>query len=847
MTATEVPPADTRVLGTRLLRKEDPKLLTGESRFIADLVVPGALHLAVVRSSVAHARITSIDADAARAMPGVVAVFTGADLRDAWAAPMPCAWPVTPDMKNPAHYPLATEKVCCLGEGVAVVVAESEYAARDAADAVVVEYDPLPAVVDLNDALSDRVVIHDDIGTNKSYTWELVPDPDAVKRAFAEAAHTVRGHYLQQRLIPSAIQPRGVLVVPQPFGGDFTVYSSTQIPHILKVMLAVTAGISETKLRVVAPSVGGGFGSKLNVYAEELIALVLAQRMGRPMRWIEERSETPLSTIQGRGQIQDIELAADADGRVTAVRVQLLADMGAYLMLVTPGIPLLGGFLYGGVYDIPAYSFTCTSVFTTLTPTDAYRGAGRPEATYAIERAMDELAAKVGVDPAELRRRNYIKPEKFPYTAAAGLVYDSGNYEAALDKALELSGYADARADQARRREAGSSKQIGIGVSSYMEMCGLAPSRALASLNYSAGGWEAATVRLLPTGKVQVVTGTTPHGQGHETSWSMIVADRMGVSPDDVEVLHSDTAVSPYGMDTYGSRSLAVGGVAVAMATDKVIDKARQIAAHQLEVAAEDLELSGGSFAVKGSPDKAVPLGVIAFEAFTAHNLPDGMEPNLEASMHFDPPNFTFPFGTHICIVEVDTETGSVDLQRYIAVDDCGNQVNPLIVEGQIHGGIVQGVAQALWEEAVYDDDGNLLTTTMIDYLIPSAPDFPSFVLGTTVTPSPTNLLGVKGVGEAGTIGSAPAAINAVVDALSPLGVTDIKMPASPQRVWEAIQAARSGTPDEGPTIGAGATSGGAWRSGDADEPPQRTDDPTAGGAATPGNSATPGSSEEER
>ncbi|MGO8874775.1 MAG: xanthine dehydrogenase family protein molybdopterin-binding subunit [Acidimicrobiales bacterium] len=788
MTTTEsVAASATPVVGTRRLRKEDPPLLTGESIFVADLKVPGSLHIALVRSPLAHARILSVDLAPALSMPGVVAAFSGADLREAWAAPMPCAWPVTPDMKNPTHLPLAVDVACYVGDAVAVVVAESEYAAQDAAEAVVVEYDPLPAVVGLEDALSDRVLVHEELGTNTSYVWELTPDAAAVEAAFAGAAHHVTKRYVQQRLIPSAMEPRGVVVVPQPFGGEYTLYSATQIPHILKIMLAITCGIPETSLRVIAPSVGGGFGSKLNVYAEEMLALVLAKRLGRPIRWVEERSENSHATIQGRGQIQHIELAADADGRITAVRVKLLADMGAYLQLVTPGIPLLGAFLYAGVYDVPAYSFSCTSVFTTKTPTDAYRGAGRPEATYAIERAIDALAVAVGIDAVEIRRRNFVKSEQFPYTSVAGLVYDSGQYELALDKALEVAGYQALRDEHARRRAAGESKQLGIGVSSYMEMCGLAPSRVLASLNYSAGGWEAATVRLLPTGKVQVVTGSSPHGQGHETSWSMIVADRLGVSPDDVDVLHSDTAISPYGLDTYGSRSLPVGGVAVALATDKVIDKAREIAAHLLEAAAEDLELSGGSFRVKGSPSMEVALGTVAFEAFTAHNLPDGMEPNLEASVHYDPPNFSFPFGTHIAVVEIDTETGHVHLDRYIAVDDCGNQVNPLIVEGQVHGGIVQGVAQALWEEAVYDDEGNLLTSTLIDYLVPAASELPSFETASTITPSPTNLLGVKGVGEAGTIGSAPAVMNAIVDALTPFGVADLEMPATPERVWRAI------------------------------------------------------------
>jgi carbon-monoxide dehydrogenase large subunit len=511
----------------------------------------------------------------------------------------------------------------------------------------------------------------------------------------------------------------------------------------------------------------------------------------RPIRWIEDRSENSQATVQGRGQIQDIELAADESGKVTAVRVHLLADMGGYLQLVTPGIPLLGAFLYHGVYDIPAYSFTCTGVFTTKTPTDAYRGAGRPEATYAIERAMDALAAEVSVDPAEIRRRNFIAKDAFPYSSAAGLVFDSGDYHTALERALELVGYGELRAQQRDQRAANSTKHLGMGLSTYVEMCGLAPSRVLASLNYAAGGWEAATVRVLPTGRVQVVTGSTPHGQGHETTWSMLVAERLGVPTDDVEVLHSDTAIAPLGMDSYGSRSAAVAGTAIDLALDRVLDKARALAAHQFEVSPEDLEFSNGSFSVRGTPAKSVEFGTLAFAAFTAHDLPDGMDPGLEASVTWDPPNFTFPFGTHVCVVEVDEETGRVDLLRYVAVDDCGNQINPLIVEGQIHGGIVQGVSQALFEEAVYDDDGNLRTATFVDYLVPSAAEFPSFELDHTVTPSPTNPLGVKGIGEAGAIASTPAVINAVVDALSHLGVRDIDMPASPQHVWDAIRAAR--------------------------------------------------------
>jgi len=775
-------------IGDRLPRKEDARLLTGEARYVDDLQIPGALWVAFVRSPYAHARIGSIDASAAQAMPGVRHVFTGADLRDAWANPMPCAWPVTEDMKAPDHWPVAVDTANYAGDAVAVVVADSRYAAADAVDAVAVDYEPLDPVVDLEDALSDRVLVHEGLGTNRSYTWTLAPEPDAVDRAFAEAAHTVQERYLQQRLIPAAMEPRGVAAVPGAYGGDLTIYSSTQIPHILKIMTAVTCGLPEQKLRVIAPAVGGGFGSKLNVYAEELVAVALARRLGVPVRWTETRSEAGVATIHGRSLIQDIELAADGDGRITGVRVKLLADMGAYLQLVTPGIPLLGAFLYHGVYDVPAYHFECTGVFTNRTSTDAYRGAGRPEATYALERTVDALAREVGVDPAEIRRRNYIPTDRFPYTSIAGLTYDSGNYQPTLERALELVGYDALRAEQQRRRDAGETRHLGVGITTYVEMCGLAPSRVLASLNYSAGGWEAATVSMLPTGSVQVVSGTTPHGQGHETTWSQIVADKLGVDPGQVEVLHSDTAVSPLGMDTYGSRSLAVGGVAVSMAADDVLAKARRIAAHQLECAEEDLELVDGELRVRGTPTRAMTLQAVAFEAFTAHDLPDGMEPNLFGQVTYDPPNFTFPFGTHVAVVEVDEETGMVELIDYAAVDDCGNQVNPMIVEGQVHGGIVQGAAQALWEEAVYDEAGNLRNPTLIDYCVPSAAEVPYFRLDSTVTPSPTNPLGVKGIGEAGTIAATPTVINAVVDALQPFGVTDIDMPATPERVWRAIQ-----------------------------------------------------------
>ena len=794
MTITENKPAN--IIGTRLLRREDPPLLTGESKFTNDLNIPGALHLSVLRSPFAHAKIKSINVSAALKIAGVVAVYTGKDLQSAWAAPMPCAWPVTPDMKNPPHFPLASEKVNYVGDGVAAVLATNETASRDALDAIDVDYEPLQAVVDLEDALSDKNVIHKDLGTNKSYTWPLLVEetPGCVAEAFKKAKYKVKERYVQQRLIPMAMEPRAIAAVPQPFGGDITLYSSTQIPHILKVMTALTLGIPEQQVRVVAPSVGGGFGSKLDVYAEELLCMALARKHNTPVRWVEERSENTQATIQGRGQIQDIELAADDKGKITAVRVRIIGDMGAYLQLVTPGVPLLGAFLYGGVYDIPkAYDFSCTSVFTNLTPTDAYRGAGRPEATYAIEMAIEALAREMKIDSFELRKRNYIKKEQFPYTAFSGLTYDSGDHLLAAEKAATMTDLAGVRAQQKKQNVPGATKLLGVGMSSYFEMCGLAPSRVLASLNYSAGGWEAATVRVLPTNKVQVITGTSPHGQGHETSWAMIASEKLGVAPEDVDVLHSDTAISALGLDTYGSRSLPVGGVAIALACDKVIEKAKLIAAHQLECAVEDLQFASGTFSVKGSPDRALPLAAIAFGAFTAHNLPEGCEPNLEAQVSYDPPNFSWPFGTHMCVVEVDTETGAVKILKYIAVDDCGNQINPLIVEGQVHGGVVQGIAQALFEEAVYDSDGNLKTSTLAEYLVPAASDVPAITTGHTITPSPTNQLGVKGIGEAGTIGAAPTVMTAIIDALSTLGVTSMAMPASPQTVWKTIQEATRG------------------------------------------------------
>jgi len=777
-----------RIVGRPLARKEDTKLLTGQATFVDDISLPGMVWLSVVRSPYAHARIRSVDVSGALAHRGVVIAYSGADLAEDWHTSLPCAWLPTEDTNQPNHRPLAVDKVRYVGDGVALVVAESRAAAQDAAELVVVDYEPLPAVVDPEAALADGApLVHDEFGTNRCYTWPLVGGD--VEAAFAAAAVVVvEERYRQQRLIPNAIEPRGVVVQPLPATGEFTMWSSTQIPHIARVTLSMMLGIPEAKLRVVAPDVGGGFGSKLNVYAEEALALAVAHRLGRPVKWIEGRTEGYTATTHGRDQIQEIALAATSEGKITAVRASITAGFGAYLQLVTAGTPLLGAWLYGGSYDIGAYEFTCTGVFTNTTPTDAYRGAGRPEATYAIERAIDALARRLGKDPLEIRRLNFIK--EFPATIASGLEIDSGDYEAHLDAALELLGYNEVSRERAERRERGDSKQLGIGFSTYVEMCGLAPSRILGAIRYGAGGWDAATIRFLPTGTVQALIGTSPHGQGHVTTFSQIVAERLGIAYEDVEVLHGDTAVSPLGMDTYGSRSLTVGGVAAYHAADRIVEKARTIAAHQLGVAEDELEFEGGEFRARDG-DGSLGIKEVALAAWTAHNLPDGMEPGLEATYVYDPPNFSWPSGTHIAVVEVDTETGSIDLQRYVAVDDVGRVINPTIVDGQIHGGIAQGVAQALLEEAIYDEYGNLLTGSMVNYMVPSAAELPSFEIGRTETPSPTNPMGVKGVGETGAIASPAAVINAVVDALAQFGVTEMDMPATPERVWRALEEAK--------------------------------------------------------
>ena len=774
-------------VGTSVKRKEDASLLRGQATFIDNLTLPATVFMAIVRSPYPRARINGVSLDAALGAEGVVAAFSGADLAQDWKGSLPCAWPVTEDIKMPPHYPLAVGEARFQGDGVAVVIAESRALAKDAAELVEVDYEPLGSVADVEKALEDGApLVHEELGTNECYVWKL--ETDDVEAAIDAADVVVTRRYVQPRLIPNAIEPRGVLAQVGPTD-EVTLWSATQVPHILRFALQLVLGIPESKIRVIAPDVGGGFGSKLDVYAEEALAVALARRLGQPVKWTEERAENYLATIHGRDVVHELTFAATKDGTITAVKSVAKCAMGAYLQLVTPGIPLLGAWIYSGPYDIPNYSVTFTGVFTHTTPTDAYRGAGRPEATYVLERTMDALARELGMDPVDLRRKNLI--QEFPHTMASGLTIDSGDYDATLDRLLEMLDLDAIRTDQEQRRARGDAKQIGVGFSTYNEMCGLAPSRILGAVRYAVGGWDSATIRFQPLGSVQLVTGTSPHGQSHETTFAQIVADQLGVDVADVEVLHGDTAVSQQGMDTYGSRSLAVGGIAIWHASQKVIAKARQIVAHQLEVAEDDLEFADGTFSVKGSPDRSMGIAASAFQAHAAHNLPDGMEPGLEETAAYDPANFSWPAGAHAAVVEVDTETGDTRLVRYVAVDDVGNPVNPQIIDGQVHGGVTQGIAAALYEEGAYDAEGNLMTTTMATYLVPSAAELPSYETDRIETPA-DNPLGVKGVGETGTIASAPAVINAVVDALSHLGVTDVQMPATPERVWRAIQEVKS-------------------------------------------------------
>ena len=800
MTAVDDRPTSAEV-GNARLRKEDHRLITGRTKWTDNIQLPGMLHLAMVRSPLAHARIVSIDTSAAKAADEVIAVLTGEDIKDIQGVNI-TAWPISEDQKSPTHLPMAIDRVACAGEIVAVVVARRAAEARDAAELVDVEYEELPAVLDLKDAAKDEVLAHPDLGTNKSAFWQLDSaaagtggDVDEEIAKARENGIVIEREIRQQRLIPAFMEPRSTVV--DPTGEQVVMWSATQIPHILRFCIAATTGLPESKIRVIAPDVGGGFGGKLQSTPEEFVTLAVARTLGRPCKYTETRSETMVSGHHGRDQWQKLTLAAEKDGTVTALKVDLMCDLGAYAALVGGGVPVLGAWMYNAIYKFRAYQFNCTNYYTNKPWVDAYRGAGRPEATYAIERLMDDLAVEVGVDPLEIREKNWITHEEFPFASVAGMTYDSGNYEAATARAKELFGYDELRAEQQRRREEGDPVQLGIGVSTFTEMCGLAPSRVLGALSYGAGGWESASIRMLSTGTVEVVTGTSPHGQGHETAWSQIVADRLGVPFEDVEVLHGDTQVAPRGLDSYGSRSLVVGGEALVMAADRVIEKAKQHAAYMLEASADDLEFSGGRFTVKGT-DKGVTIQEVALATWTGHNLADGFEPTLDGDATYDPVDFSFPHGTHLCAMEVDTETGATRMRTYVAVDDIGTIVNPLIVEGQEHGGIVQGVAQALWEGAEFDDQGTLVTGSFVDYTLPTAADTISFVTDHTTSPSSTNTLGTKGVGEAGTIASTPAVVNAIVDALRPMGVSDIEMPCTPERVWRAIQGAGSGASTSG-------------------------------------------------
>ena len=780
-TATEQLPktqASQRYFGRAMKRVEDPRLIKGIATYVDDLKLPGILHAEFVRSPHAHAKIKSIKTDEAKKLPGVVGVFTGADINVKVGA-IPCASPL-PGGKTPEHTALAGARAYFVGHPVAVVVAETRTIARDALDLIDVDYDPLPAVVDPEKALEEGAALtHPELGTNVAFTWSL-PAGD-VDAAFKEADKVVKVRMIHPRLTPMALEPRGCAASWHAGEEALTLWTSTQIPHLVRTLLPGLVRIPENKLRVVAPEVGGGFGSKLNLYPEEVVVSHLAIRLERPVKWIEGRRENAAATIHGRDQIGDHEIAVRKDGTLLAIRTKIIADVGSYWQLLTPAIPTLTGLMHCGCYKLKAVHVDITGVHTNKMSTDAYRGAGRPEAAYVIERIMDLVADELGLDPLEVRLKNMPESTEFPFNTVTGLVYDSGNYQAALEKAQQLAEWPELLKERDAARKAG--RLFGIGLSTYVEICALGPSKIMA-----AGGWEWGCVRIEISGKVTVITGATPHGQGQETSFAQIAADRLGIPIEDIAVLRGDTATAHFGRDTYGSRATALGGTAIVMSIDKIIDKAKRLAAGLLNATPEKIEFQDGKFFVTGKEDNALDWGQLASEAYVAKNLPPGLEPGLEASSFFEPPNCTFPFGTHIVAVEVDRDTGQVSFVKYIAVDDCGKQVNPLLVEGQVQGGIAQSLGAALMEQTVYDENGQLLTGEFMDYAIPRAVDIPDYVLGSTETPSPSNPLGVKGVGEAGTIAATPAIANAVIDALSPLGIRHLDLPFTPERVWRAIQ-----------------------------------------------------------
>ena len=777
--------ATARVFGSGIRRREDPRLLTGTARYTADFSLPGMVHAAILRSVHGHARIRGIDVSRAKQAPGVIAVYTGADTESGLQC-IPCAW-LLPNagLKISNYRAMATDAVRYVGDAVAVVVAESEYQAYDALELIEVDYEPLPAVVDPQKAAAPGAPqLHADIPNNVAFHWTV--EGGDVAAAFSSAPVVVRDRIIQQRLIPTAMETRGAVAQFTPATGELTLWNTTQNPHIVRFILSAVTGVPEDRLRVVAPEVGGGFGSKIPQIQGDFITAFCSMKLGRPVKWIETRSENYQSTTHGRDHVQEVELAATNDGRILGLRCTVWAGMGAFLSTAAPGIPtILHGLMLSGPYKVPAVKEDVFGVYTNTTPVEAYRGAGRPEATFMLERMMDVLAHTLKMDPVEIRRRNLIPPFDNGHDVITGLKYDSGNYSGALDKALTHIGYEKLRSEQAAARAAG--RYMGIGVTTYVEICGLGPSQVAGAIGFQGGLWESAIVRFHPSGKVNVFIGASPHGQGEETTFAQVVADELGVGVGDVKIVHGDTDNTPMGWGTYGSRTTAVGGAALAVATRKIKDKAKLLASHLLEAAIEDMDYADGKFFVKGSPDRHKTIQDIALLANVAWNLPQGMEPGLEASSFYDPPNFTFPFGAHIAVVDVEPETGHVRLRRYVAVDDCGPQINPVIVEGQVHGGVVQGIGQALWEEAVYDDNGQLLTGSLADYAIPRADRLPDIEVLSTVTPSPHHPLGVKGIGEAGTIASTCTVYNAVIDALQPLGVESIQMPLTPERVWRAI------------------------------------------------------------
>jgi carbon-monoxide dehydrogenase large subunit len=773
------------LVGTPIKRREDPRLITGQATYVDDIKLPGMLYMAVLRSPYGHARIRSINSEAARKAPGVVAVYTAQDLKGV-VGNIPVAAPLPPHITNGMgrRGPLAEGKVRFYGDPVAVVVAESRYAARDALELIDVDYEPLPAVVDPEKAAQpDAPLLYEEFGTNVAVS--VRPPTDEIDKVFEETRANggivVKQRMVNHRLAPSPMETRGVVAEFRKADRTLTIWSSSQIPHLLRNYLAEQLGLPQHQVRVIVPEVGGGFGCKLNIYPEETVAAFAAMKTGRPVKWIEDRSENLAATIHGRDQIDYVEVAATREGKITGLKVHVVSDLGAYLQFFTDVIAIAFTLpMICGCYDIPAAYGSCDVVFTNKAPTDAYRGAGRPEAAYLVERAIDLVAHELGKDPAEVRLLNFVKPEQFPHKMPTGTVYDSGNYPAALEKALQLIDYQNLRAEQAQKRAQG--KLMGIGISSYVEICGIGP-KGLTPF----GLYESARVRVDQSGDVLIYTGSSPHGQGEETTFAQIAADEFGIPIERVLVIHGDTDSTPEGRGTYGSRTTAVGGSAVYNAVQKLKEKMRQIAAHMLEARVEDVTLEDGKFLVSGAPQKTVTFAEVAAAANFSNTLPPGLEPGLETTVFFEPEACTFPFGTHICVVEIDRDTGEVHLTRYVAVDDCGRQLNPMLVEGQIHGGIVQGVGQALMEGVVYDENGQLLTSSFMDYAMPLASELPSFELDHTVTLTPLNPLGVKGVGEAGTIAATPAVAGAVADAL---GVAHFDMPFTPERIWRAIHQA---------------------------------------------------------